>query len=358
MAEGRGTPKGRGATGGARTGGGRAAPKTARAAAGTSKTPRRSPRPTGTGGSASYGQGRTAAGRGGSGQEPRTGRDGVTGDHRRWPAAWSSDVRCRRPAPDVRRPAPDTPDIVAGPDDARVGQRPRRRGDPATIASSRTRWRTPGPAVGRLRWNPPDLPAAGGRRNPGSRCRRTAPDRPPACGRRRSPRRPATRAGGSAPGHGPVVRRRPRGNRGRGATTKLWYWTPVLGQRQEHRRGGRASGTRTEHRPHHRTPRAQPIPPRQARHRALPPREARHGPVPPREARHGPVPHRATRFGLPAAARSPGSRDRRRRHGVPASGQPASGKPPPANPTPGGRAARERAAAERAPPPRPGYGHR
>src|SRR5580700_1360849 len=82
VAEGHGTPKGRGASGGGRTGGGRGVPKTARAAAGTSKTPRRSPRPTGTSGSASYGRGRTTAGR--TGQEPRTGRgvarDGATGD--------------------------------------------------------------------------------------------------------------------------------------------------------------------------------------------------------------------------------------------------------------------------------------
>src|SRR5271154_1387243 len=82
VAEGRETPKGRGASGGGRTGGGRGIPKTGRATSGAARTPRRSPRPAGTTGSASYGRGRTASGR--AVPEPRTGRgagrDDATGD--------------------------------------------------------------------------------------------------------------------------------------------------------------------------------------------------------------------------------------------------------------------------------------
>src|SRR5260370_7725339 len=117
VAEGRGTPKGRGTSGGGRAGGGRGVPKTARAASGTSKTPRRSPRPTGTSGSASSGRGRAAAGRGG--QEPRTGRDGATGDGaRRGPRTSAGDgprrtprtsSPHRAPALTTARGAPHTP---------------------------------------------------------------------------------------------------------------------------------------------------------------------------------------------------------------------------------------------------------
>ena len=84
VAEGRETPKGRGASGGGRTGGGgRGTPKTGRATSGAAKTPRRSPRPAGTTGSASYGPGRTASGR--AVPEPRTSRgaadrDAATGE--------------------------------------------------------------------------------------------------------------------------------------------------------------------------------------------------------------------------------------------------------------------------------------
>src|SRR5271155_207202 len=89
VAEGRETPKGRGASGGGRTGGGRGIPKTGRATSGAARTPRRSPRPAGTTGAASDGRGRTASGR--AVPEPRTGRggadrDATTGDSaRRYP---------------------------------------------------------------------------------------------------------------------------------------------------------------------------------------------------------------------------------------------------------------------------------
>src|SRR5580698_8324965 len=85
VAEGRETPKGRGASGGGRTG----VPKAGRATSAGAKTPRRSPRPAGTTGSASYGRGRTASGR--PVPEARTGRgaadrDAATGDSaRRYP---------------------------------------------------------------------------------------------------------------------------------------------------------------------------------------------------------------------------------------------------------------------------------
>src|ERR1700722_4106024 len=107
VAEARGGPKGRGASGGGRTGGGRSVPKTARVASGTAKTPIRSPRPTGTSGSTSYGRGRTSADR--AGQEPRTGRggaarDGAAGEGaRRGPRTPPADG-ARRTA---RPPAPD-----------------------------------------------------------------------------------------------------------------------------------------------------------------------------------------------------------------------------------------------------------
>ena len=189
VAEGRGTPNGRGSTGGGRTGGGRGVPKTARAAAGTSKTPRRSPRPTGTSGSAELGRGRELrpvpdrSRRGGRG--PRT-------------------VATARPA--------TAPDVVLGrqPAMARAGRpghprrtarearpRPAAATDPANVAFARSRWRAPSRAVGRLRWNPSDRSAAGDRRNRGTAAdgaRRTA--RPPSADGARRAARPPARDGG------------------------------------------------------------------------------------------------------------------------------------------------------------------
>src|SRR5579863_308657 len=124
VAEGRGTPKGRGASGG-----GRGIPKTARGGAGTSKTPRRSPRPADTGGSASYNRGRTAADR--AGQDRRTGRTGVPRDGAPGDGPRSG---ARTPAADGARRGPRT---TPG-DGPRRGPRtsagdgPRRSGRPAS----------------------------------------------------------------------------------------------------------------------------------------------------------------------------------------------------------------------------------
>jgi hypothetical protein len=77
VAEGRGTPKGQGASGGGRKGGSRTGggtPNRGRTTSGTAKTPRRGPRPTGTSGSTGYGRARPSSGR--AGQDTRTGRGG------------------------------------------------------------------------------------------------------------------------------------------------------------------------------------------------------------------------------------------------------------------------------------------
>ena len=210
VAEGRETPKGRGASGGGRTGGGRGVPKTARAAAGTSKTPRRSPRPTGTSGSASYGRGRTAAGR--TGQEPRAGRGGVarddaTGDGARrgprTPAADSPRRTARPPAPDgtrrtARPPAADGTRRTSRPPAAESARRTAR---PA--ASDGTR-RTARPAA-----------AEGSRGDTADGTRRTA--RPPATeGARRAARPPAREGSRPAAGRSFGTGTRSTGTRGTG----------------------------------------------------------------------------------------------------------------------------------------------
>src|SRR5580704_13030722 len=192
--------------------------------------------------------------RGGARVRPGPAAPQATAGAARLPAA-AATVRNRAPAA-TARPAMargvvlgrQVPTVHAGRPTVRAGHPGRRRRTgrregrppPAAARGPSDRRVLPHPmARAGARGRPPPMESAGppGRRRP-------APDRPPACGRRRSPRRPAARAGGSAPGHGPVVRRRPRGNRKRGATTKLWYRTPVLGQRQERGRGARASGTR------------------------------------------------------------------------------------------------------------------
>src|SRR5580704_15779635 len=102
VAEGRGTPKGRGESGGGRTGGGRSVPKTAGAAAGTSKTPRRSPRPTTRTSVPDRARGLSTA-RGGEGTQ-RTSRSPAPDGARRGARSAASDGT-RRTARSARPPA-------------------------------------------------------------------------------------------------------------------------------------------------------------------------------------------------------------------------------------------------------------
>src|ERR1700689_3207758 len=208
VAEGRETPKGRGASGGGRTGGGRGIPKTGRATSGGAKTPRRSPRPAGTAESASYGRGRTASGR--SVPEPRTGRgaadrDAATGDSaRRGPR---TPAAARPPASEgARRPA--RPPAADG---------TRRARPPAPDGARRTA--RPPAADGERRTARP--PAADGARRttrpPAREGTRPATGRPFGDGARRSSGRPGADGAARTPG-----RSFGAGTRGTGPSTRTF----------------------------------------------------------------------------------------------------------------------------------------
>ena len=223
VAEGRGTPKGRGASGGGRKAAAARCPEDGSCCCRNIEDPAEEP-------AADRDQRLRELRPGPDGRRPRRARTahrsrqhGATGD-RGQRATWSSDASWRWPAP-------DDPDIAPGPraraEPARGGEGPGQRAvpqqakDPANVAFSRTRRRAPG------RGRPPPMEPVGplGRRRPKEpggpqpdARRGSAPDGPPTCRRWRAGplgRPPKTRAGQragrSAPGPAGPAALRPAG---------------------------------------------------------------------------------------------------------------------------------------------------